>query len=273
MAIVSTQSDNGKVALAAGKPLLSVTGLYFSIGDLQILNGLDISVTEGETTGIIGPNGSGKTTLFNCLSGFCLPHHGNITFKNSDITRQAPHRRALLGLGRVFQSCGVYREMSILENIVIALESRSSTSFLRWRSDYRKHCRRALELLELVNLAHRSKDKAGSLSGGQLRLLEIVRTLAFEADLFLLDEPTAGVSPKMKHEVVELLKKLQALKKTVLIIEHDINFIDELCRRILVLDVGRIVLDDTPQAVRGHPMLHEIYFGSPNKPELKPESR
>lgn len=120
---------------------------------------------------------------------------------------------------------------------------------------------RARELLKQVGLERRGKEKASSLSGGQLRLLEIIRALAFGAELFLLDEPTAGVSPKMKDDVMRLLKKLQEMGKTVVIIEHDIDFIQKFVRRIVVMDQGRIVLDGKPGKVRGDKKLQEIYFG------------
>lgn len=244
--------------------MLLLEEIVFSISRFRILNHVTFSVKEGETVGMIGPNGSGKTTIFNCISGFNWPERGKILFKDTDITKSAPHERAALGLGRVFQNSGVFREMTVLENIIVALEGRQplSQTFFPWSSQNRKNREHALELLAETGLETRAKDKASSLSGGQLRLLEIVRTLAFGADLFLLDEPTAGVSPRMKEEVSKLIFKLKSLKKTVLIIEHDINFIQEFCERILVLDVGKVVMDDSPQNIRGNPLLHEIYFGA-----------
>ncbi len=242
--------------------MLKVTNLYFQVGETQILNGVDFTVSDGERLGLIGPNGSGKTTLFNCLSGFNFPSAGEITFKDKDITKLAPHRRAELGLGRVFQNFGVFRQMSVLENIITALETKQPVSFLPWDKFREENRATGMEFLKRVGLEKHSEAKAGSLSGGQMRLLEITRSLAFGADLFLLDEPTAGVSPKMKDEVEQVLRTLHDMKKTVLIIEHDINFIQKLCERIIVMDVGKVVLDDTPEKVRKNKMLHEIYFGS-----------
>ena len=242
--------------------MLKVTNLFFQVGPTQILNGVDFTVADGERLGLIGPNGSGKTTLFNCLSGFNFPSAGEITFKGQDITKLAPHRRAELGLGRVFQNFGVFRQMSVLENIITALETKQPVSFLPWDKFREKNRNTGLEFLKRVGLEKHSEAKAGSLSGGQMRLLEITRSLAFGADLFLLDEPTAGVSPKMKDEVEHVLRSLHEMKKTVLIIEHDINFIQKLCERIIVMDVGKVVLDDTPEKVRKNQLLHEIYFGS-----------
>lgn len=243
--------------------MLRINNLHFGITGVPILNGITFAVEEAETIGIIGPNGSGKTTLFNCLNGFVIAQQGSIGYRGQDITNWPPHQRAHLGLGRVFQNFGVFRDMTILENIIIALESHQPLAkiFFPWTAQSKRNKVQALELLSNIRLADRADDKAGSLSGGQLRLLEIVRALAFGADLFLLDEPTAGVAPKMKEDVALLISNLQKLGKTVLVIEHDINFIQSFCSRILVLDVGRIVLDDTPKAVRQNELLKEIYFG------------
>jgi len=249
--------------------MLSVKDLKFSIGETSILNGVNFEVAAGERLGIIGPNGSGKTTLFNCLSGFNIPDSGQILLAEKDITFLAPHRRANRGLGRVFQNFGVFKEMTLEENIITALETKNSPGLIPWSNAHSENIQRAEESLKLVGLKHKAKQKAGSLSGGQMRLLEISRTLAFGAEVFLLDEPTAGVSPKMKQEVEKVLERLQELKKTLLIIEHDMNFIQKLCDRIIVLDVGQVILSDTPERVRENPLLQEIYFGSNNQQSHK----
>jgi ABC-type branched-subunit amino acid transport system ATPase component len=153
--------------------------------------------------------------------------------------------------------------MTLLENMLIALEGKMSaaTSFFPWSRATRERERTALSLLKEVGLAEKVGAKAGSLSGGQMRLLEIMRTLAAGADLFLLDEPTAGVSPRMKQDVAAIIKRLQNSGKTILIIEHDITFIQKFCSRIIVLNEGKVVLDNTPERVRADPRLKDIYFG------------
>jgi len=244
--------------------MLSVKNVNFSIQGANILNGVSFEIKEGQTVGIIGPNGSGKTTLFNCISGFNLPSSGTISWAGRDITRLSAYQRAVLGLGRVFQNFGIFREMTVIDNVVTALESRQPLwkTFFPWSGTTKNNRKEALKYLEEVGLATKAREKASSLSGGQMRLLEIVRTLAFGADLFLLDEPTAGVSPKMKDDVAALIRKLQSLGKTVIVIEHDLNFIYKFCERIIVLDVGKVVLDDAPRAVRENDILKEIYFGA-----------
>ena len=241
--------------------MLSIEGLYFGIGDQQILNGVQLEIAKNQKVGIIGPNGSGKTTLFNCISGFNRAKSGKIHFAGQNITNYPPAARAEIGLGRLFQNFGIFREMTVLENILVALESKQKPSFFPWSSNYRNNIERSMEFLEKVQLGSKSKQKAGSLSGGQLRLLEITRLIAFGAKVLLLDEPTAGVSPRMKTEIESALKGLQEIDATVLIIEHDINFIHRLCERVVVLDMGEVVLDGTPEEIRTNPRLQEIYFG------------
>lgn len=231
--------------------ILSVSDLSICLGKSQIINGLFFNIPEGETVGIIGPNGSGKTTFFNAISGFVPQEKGEINFKYKNINKLQPFERAQLGIGRVFQHSGVFHEMTLKENILVACEARGKKI-----TD-----KEIISALETVNLAERLNDLASSLSGGQKRLLEMCRAVTAGAELFLLDEPTAGVSPKMKAELVSFIKKLQEQNKTILVIEHDMNFISEFSRRIVVLDQGQIVLDGTPQEVRENPQLREIYFG------------
>lgn len=242
---------------------LKTTDLHVRLDGAKIITGVSLNISQGESVGIIGPNGSGKTTLFNSLNGFVATTKGQIFFEQQDITELSAYARAKLGIARVFQNSGIFRDMTVEENMVIALESRSTiySPIFRWSKTYKSFMGRAREMLAEVNLETKLKEKAASLSGGQMRLLEITRALAFGANLFLLDEPTAGVSPRMKDEVVSLVRKLSDLGKTVLIIEHDINLIERFCNRILVLDAGKIVMDGSPAEVRANPMLQEVYFG------------
>lgn len=241
---------------------LQISNLCFSVREQRILDGVSFNVEAGETVGIIGPNGSGKTTLFNAISGFCQIQKGTIVFKGQALHPLPAYRRAQCGVGRVFQNVGVFKEMSVMENMLTALEGRAGNSFGSNFGVSSKLVEQALQFLARVNLSEAASKKAASLSGGQLRLLEIVRCLAFGAELFLLDEPTAGVSPKMKDDVAGLIMELKQLGKTILVIEHDLNFIQKFCARIVVLEQGKVLIDGTPEAVRGNPKLQEIYFGS-----------
>lgn len=208
--------------------------------------------------GLIGPNGSGKTTLFNVLSGFLKPTGGTVHYHGQDITNLSPSKRAQLGIGRVFQNFGIFREMTLEENVLVALEAIPS--------EQRKAIGDLHEVvkgtLAMVGLLHHAKKKAGSLSGGQMRLLEIARTLKSGKTFFLLDEPTAGVSPKMTEQVADLIRQLKIEGKTVVIIEHDLPFISRICDRVIVMDVGKVALEGSPQEVKKSKELQELYFGA-----------
>lgn len=238
--------------------LLSVSGLSLTLNGQQILRDVSFEVAAGGVIGLIGPNGSGKTTLFNVLSGFLKPTAGQIVFKGEEVTGLPPSRRAQRGIGRVFQNFGIFREMTLMENVLVALEALPKHD----RQKIGSLAKVAEETLALVGLAERASEKAGSLSGGQMRLLEIARTLAAKKELFLLDEPTAGVAPKMTADVAKLIHRLKEEGRTVLIIEHDLPFIAKVCDRVLVLDVGAVVLTGTPEEVHRSPKLRALYFGA-----------
>lgn len=238
--------------------LLSLKHISFSIGQHQILKNISLDVSDGEIIGLIGPNGSGKTTLFNVLSGFLKPQKGSIHYRSKDITKLSAPERARAGIGRVFQNFGIFREMTLEENVRVALESLPRDAIKNIGS-----IDAAVEkTLKLVELQNHAQKKASCLSGGQMRLLEIARTLSSGKDLFLLDEPTAGVSPKMTGQVAGLIRTLKQQGKTVLIVEHDLPFMRTLCDRVIVLDVGEIVLSGTPEEVHKSAKLKELYFGA-----------
>lgn len=238
--------------------ILDLQNVSLSIGNHQILNDVTFDIAQGQVIGLIGPNGSGKTTLFNVISGFLKPSSGVILLRGEDISQTSPSQRAKRGVGRVFQNFGIFREMTLEENVLVALEAlpkeqRKDLGNLRDVVD---------ATLEMVGLQDHAKKKAGSLSGGQMRLLEIARTLKSGKELFLLDEPTAGVSPKMTGQVAGIIKALKEEGKTVLIIEHDLPFIGSICDEVIVLDVGQVVLQGKPNEVKKSKELQQIYFGA-----------
>jgi len=239
-------------------PLLSLKDLSLTIDEHQILQGISFDVEEGQIIGLIGPNGSGKTTLFNVISGFLKSSGGSITLGGEEISNLSPSQRAKRGIGRVFQNFGIFRDMTLEENILVALEALPRQQ----RKDLGDLKEVVAGTLDMVGLSDAGKKKAGSLSGGQMRLLEIARTLKAGKDLFLLDEPTAGVSPKMTGQVADIIKELKSNRKTVLIIEHDLPFIASICDEVVVLDVGKVVLQGTPAEVKESKELKEIYFGA-----------
>jgi branched-chain amino acid transport system ATP-binding protein len=184
--------------------------------------------------------------------------------KGEEITALEPYERARRGIGRVFQNSGVFREMTVLENMLTAIESREGLwgSVLPWSGRLRRYEEEARQALGDVGLAGHAHKRASSLSGGQLRLLEISRTLAVGAEVLLLDEPTAGVAPILKGELAALLAVLKNRGKTVLIIEHDMNFIEKIADRVAVFNLGNVVLEGSVAEVQRAPLLQEIYFGA-----------
>lgn len=244
--------------------MLSVNSLSVTFGQTKILSDLSFSVQKGETVGIIGPNGSGKTTLFNSLCGFIQPSAGTVIFKGEPLLTLPPYERARRGIGRVFQNFGIFKNLTAEENIILALES--SLSLFQSLVPSPKRMKRLREeaghYLDSVSLGDKRGVQAGSLSGGQMRLLEIARIIALNAELFLLDEPTAGVSPRLKEDVSKAISTLIDLGKTVLVIEHDMNFIKSFVQRIIVLEQGKVFMDDKPQTVMESRELREIYFGA-----------
>jgi ABC-type branched-subunit amino acid transport system ATPase component len=238
--------------------ILDIQNISLTLGGQRILQGVTCSTRQGEIVGLIGPNGSGKTTLFNVISGFLPPDEGSVKFRGEDITSLPSNIRAQRGIGRVFQNFGIFREMTLEENMLVALEALPRPQ----RKALGKLDEKGRYILSLIGLYERRKEKTCSLSGGQMRLLEIGRTLASGKELFLLDEPTAGVAPKMTRHVSDLIGRLKGEGKTVFIIEHDLPFISRICDRVLVLDVGKIALEGTPQQVQRSKELKEIYFGA-----------
>lgn len=243
--------------------MLSVTNISCTIGGFKILKDLSFSLSRGEVAGIIGPNGSGKTTFFNCLSGFAPVQRGNIYFDGKDITRFAPDKRATLGISRVFQNFGIFRSLSVLQNVSLAYEAKLSVlqSLIPNFQQAKKFKAQAEEVLSLVGLQDHKDASASSLSGGQMRLLEIARAIAANAKLILLDEPTAGVSPKMKDAVLSTIASLIKAGKTILVIEHDMAFIRSFVQRMIVFDQGTILLDGAPPEVMNSDVVRELYFG------------
>jgi ABC-type branched-subunit amino acid transport system ATPase component len=243
--------------------LIKLEEIKVSFSGTPVLTGVSTKIKSGEIVGIIGPNGSGKTTLFNIISGFITPDSGHIYFEDKLIDNLSPHLRAKLGIGRVFQNFGIFKEMTLMENMLTAIESKQSLfeTLLPWTKKSKENVELAISYLKKVKLDSKAYNLSSSLSGGQLRLLEIMRLIAFGAKLLLLDEPTAGVSPKMKGEIAELISSLKDSNHTVLIIEHDLSFIESISERIIVMNEGICALEGKPSDIRNNSQVQEIYFG------------
>lgn len=245
--------------------MLTVEKLFVKFKDRIVLEGVDLNVKPGEIIGLIGQNGSGKTTLLNALSGFVRSEGGSILFKEEDVTLWSPHRRAQMGIGRSFQNAGVFKEMTLKENLMIALEH--AVPYPWWWQFSKKYRglvdKQIASALESVGLEGHKDSLAGVLSGGQLRLLELLRLKISGGDLLLIDEPTAGVSPSMKRVLSQSIKDLAAEKsRSIVLVEHDIKFLFGLVDRVIVLAEGRVYMQGTPEQVVADKRLQELYFGS-----------
>lgn len=242
--------------------LLDARGVLKRFGGLTAVDGVDIDVGAGEVVGLIGPNGSGKTTLFDCLSRVSSLDSGSIRFDGVDISRHRPHQVARLGLARTFQLIRVYRELTVSENMELSIQwGRVGTARLFGRTDPATR-RRVESLLEFLLLARLRDERAGALSGGQRRLLEIGMALMSEPKLVLLDEATSGVNPTLVTEIADRLREVNANGVAILLVEHNVRFVAELCHRVVVLDRGAKLAEGTPRQVMENPAVIEAYFGA-----------
>lgn len=247
--------------------LLQVSGLTKTFGGLTAVDRVTFDVRAGEIVGMIGPNGAGKTTTFNLISGALRPSQGAITFNGRDIVREKPRNLVRLGMARTFQHVKLRPTMSVLENVMLGAYHRASTGFLAgiFHLDAATESKvRAEALLQLkrVGLAERAEELAGSLPLGQQRSIEIARGLAADPAVLLLDEPAAGLRRFEKEQLSDLLKGVRAAGVTLLLVEHDMEFVMGLVDRIIMLDFGKQCASGTPAEIRADPVVRQAYLGS-----------
>lgn len=244
--------------------MLTVEDLIVKFDQSVILEGISLQIQPGEIVGLIGQNGCGKTTFLNVLSGFIKPETGSVLFKEEDVTALSPYQRAKRGIGRSFQVPGIFREMTVEENLMIALEH--AHHYPWWWKFSKKHRQKTDHLigdaLESVDLVGHKHSLAGVLSGGQLRLLELLRLKISGGQLLLIDEPTAGVSPKMKQVLAHAIRELAKEKsRSMILVEHDLKFLFELVDRVIVFVEGRVYMEGKPEEVARDSKLKQVYFG------------
>jgi ABC-type branched-subunit amino acid transport system ATPase component len=249
-------------------PLLEVHGLVKRFLGVTALDGVDFSIEPGELVSLIGPNGSGKTTLFNCVTGYLTPDHGRVLFRARDVTRAAPHQVARLGLGRTFQQVSVFGRLTALENLLVFLQQHQEEQLVarllrtpRLRRLEGQAIERARMLLDLVGLGERAEALAASLSYGQRKLLAFAAALMSDPDLLLLDEPASAVNPTMINQMKDHIVALHRQGKTVLLVEHNMDVVMDISRRIVVLDHGQKIAEGPPEVIRRDPRVIEAYFG------------
>jgi branched-chain amino acid transport system ATP-binding protein len=243
-------------------PLLSVQNLSKHFGGLHAVEDVSFNVEPGERLAIIGPNGAGKTTLFQLLSGTLLPSRGRIHAFGREITTWAGHRRASLGIGRTFQITNLFLNLTVLDNLLLALGTEGAVRFdlLRPMSSYHRLYEKGREILNRWNLWERRNVPVRSLSYGEQRLLEITLTLSQDRPLLLLDEPTCGLSPDEAKNFVSMIRSFPR-NITILLIDHDMDVVSEIAERIMVLHFGRVMALGPPEEVRRNPRVQEIYTG------------
>jgi len=249
--------------------LLEIRQLGRRFGGLLALEDFNLAVPAGAIYGLIGPNGAGKTTVFNLISGFLKPSEGTIVFDGREITGEPPHQVTFLGVARTFQSIRLFRELSVLDNVLVGFHCRSRATWgeavlrlPRYRFEERQRRAQALELLREVGLEDAAAQPAGKLPYGHQRHLEIARALATAPRLLLLDEPAAGLNPQETLDLMEFLQKIkERFGLTLLLIEHNLRLVMGICRRLTVLDHGLTIAAGTPDQVQRHPAVIKAYLG------------
>jgi len=245
-------------------PVLKVTGLKKSYGAIQAVGGVSFEVMPGEIFGVIGPNGSGKTTLFNSMLGQITPDEGKIELKGEDVTTLGPLELNQRGVGRTFQTLQVFGKMTVRDNLIVAAQehqgSMLSRMFSKGDSDLG---RKADALIEQFHISHVAHKKAGELSYGQQKLVDIAMAFMSAPDLVLLDEPCAGVNPALVGGISQLLKELNRTRQgSFVVIEHNMDFVMDLCTRIMVMVEGQVLAMGSPAEIRSNKQVLDAYLGS-----------
>lgn len=249
--------------------MLALEKVTRHFGGLQALDTVDMVVPQGRIVGLIGPNGAGKTTLINCISGLDHPTNGTIQYNGEAIQQSPPHRISQLGIARTYQNIRLFREMTTRQNLLIAQHGQGRASLLeaivfhpRYRREEQYFHQRADELLLRFNLSTAAAVAAGNLPYGDQRRLEIARALATRPSLLLLDEPTAGMNPIETRELGDQIIRLRDEEGlSILVIEHDMSLIHQVCDEVYVLNFGQILAHGTPDEIRRNPAVIEAYLG------------
>ncbi|RFU83840.1 ABC transporter ATP-binding protein [Streptomyces triticagri] len=250
-------------------PVLDASGVTMRFGGLTAVRSVDLTVSSGEIVGLIGPNGAGKTTFFNCLTGLYIPTEGKVSYKGT-VLPPKPHLVTKAGIARTFQNIRLFSNMTVLENVLVGRHTRTKegliSALLRgpgFRKAEDESTARAMELLEFTGLAHKADHLSRNLPYGEQRKLEIARALASDPGLLLLDEPTAGMNPQETRATEELVFAIRDRGIAVLVIEHDMRFIFNLCDRVAVLVQGEKLVEGTSDVVQADERVVAAYLGTP----------
>jgi len=251
------------------KPFFQMSHVTKRFGGLEAVSDFSIALERSELVGLIGPNGAGKTTTFNMMTGMLRPTEGDITWKGENITRLPAHLITARGIARTFQNVKLFNDMSVIENIMVSCHYSINSSFLAamlglpgHRKEEQRIREHSLKCLEEAGLARLAFERAQNLPYGLQRKLEIVRAIATEPGLLLLDEPAAGMNPTEKIELSAFIRRIREKSGiTILLIEHDMNFVMNICERIRVMNYGRSIAEGTPGEIRTNPEVISAYLG------------
>jgi len=253
--------------------LLKATDISRAFGGVQALNLCSLEVQKGSITGLIGPNGSGKTTLFNVMTGYVKPDQGSVSLEGTDITNERPDKVFSLGIGRTFQLTRIFARITVLENMLVA--SQREESWLRGLTrsmSSTSEVTAAMEWLDFVGIARLANLQAGALSFGQRKLLELAYVLVANPDVILLDEPAGGINLTLVNEIANKIRTLNKSGKTFLIVEHNMEFVMNLCDAVTVMHQGADLVTGTPGEVRANPLVLDAYLGGDeDDDEIEPE--
>lgn len=249
---------------------LEVTNLEKRFGGVTAVDGASFAVERGSITGLIGPNGAGKSTTFNCITGVHRPDAGSIVFEDEDITGLGPNQVASRGLVRTFQIAREFPAMTVLENMMLAPPDQQGESL--WRSvtpvarrgvvrEERELLERVWETLDRFEIDHLAEENAGTLSGGQRKLLELARAMLTDPSMLLLDEPMAGVNPTLEAKLLDHIHELRAEGYTFLLVEHDMDLIMDHCEHVIVMHQGRVLAEGTPEDIQADERVIDAYLG------------
>ena len=248
--------------------MLEVVSVNKRFGGATVVSDVSLGVASGEIVGLIGPNGAGKTTLFNMIAGSLQPSGGEIRLNGRRVTNEKPYRRMGRGLGRTFQIPRPFGEMTLLENLLTAAQGQSGERmFANWikpgrvAQEERLNAQKAMSLLEFLGLIRLAHESARVLSGGQRKLLELGRVMMADPKIILLDEPGAGVNPSLLEMIIDRIAEINRRGVTVFIIEHNMDLVSRLCRKVFVMSAGAILFEGTPAAAVNQPAVVDAYFG------------
>ena len=253
----------------ADNTILELQNVTLAFGGLKAVNEINFSMKQNEILSLIGPNGAGKTSTFNLITGVYTPTAGTIIFKGHDLKKYKPHQITNLGIARTFQNIRLFKQLTVLENIILAMDHTRKVNFFAsllpfgtGKKELDMVTEQAIKYLEYADLAEFKDLRAENLPYGKQRELEICRAIATGADLLLLDEPAAGLNPSETTQLMDILRKIKSeLKKSIFLIEHDMKLVMGISDRIVVLDYGEKIAEGSPEEIRNNPAVIQAYLG------------